>query len=194
MERELSRPEYHRSPLDRFVSWLGDLWDGLTQAATARPRGPTAAAVVLLVLRARVARGRRRSGTARAGPAPRRRRRAHRPARSRPRRTAAAAEGALSDGRPDDAIVEAFRALASRSLRRGLVEARPGLTAHELAADLSAAFPAARRRLGRAALLFDAVFYGHQPATADDARSVLALDETLRTARPARHDAYRAGR
>ena len=35
--------------------------------------------------------------------------------------------------------------------------------------------------------LFDRVFYGHQRATADDATGVLALDEALRTARPASH-------
>ena len=54
----------------------------------------------------------------------------------------AAAEAALAAGRPDTALVEAFRALASRALGRGLVEPRPGLTAHELADDLS---PASRR-------------------------------------------------
>ena len=37
-------------------------------------------------------------------------------------------------------------------------------------------------------MLFDLVFYGDQPASADDARSVLDLDDALRTARPARRD------
>ena len=73
---------------------------------------------------------------------------------------------------------------ASRSLRRGLVEARPGLTAHELAADLSSAFPQQADPLGRSAVLFDLVFYGEQDAEPGDVRSVLDLDESLRTARP----------
>ncbi len=81
--------------------------------------------------------------------------------------------------------MEAFRALASRSLRRGLVDERPALTAHELAADLTAAFPDRAGDLVDAAALFDRVFYGHQRATAEAATAVLALDDALRTARPA---------
>ena len=51
--------------------------------------------------------------------------------------------------------------------------------------DLGPAFPEHAEALGRAATLFDLVFYGDQPAAAADARSVLDLDDVLRTARPA---------
>ena len=56
----------------------------------------------------------------------------------------AAAVAALEAGDHDAALVDAFRAVASRALRRGLVDDRPGLTAHELAADLGPTFPDAR--------------------------------------------------
>ena len=59
------------------------------------------------------------------------------------------------------------------------------LVAHELAADLSAAFPDHADALTRAAVLFDVVFYGEQGADPTDVRTVLDLDEALRTARPA---------
>ena len=97
----------------------------------------------------------------------------------------ASAVAALEAGDHDAALVDAFRAVASRALRRGLVDDRPGLTAHELALDLGPKFPAHAEALDRAAVLFDLVFYGDQPASAADARSVLDLDDALRAARPA---------
>jgi len=78
--------------------------------------------------------------------------------------------------------------MAVRAVRRGVAEERPGLTAHELATDLGPAFPDQAERLRAASVLFDLVFYGDQPASADDARSVLDLDDALRTSRPARRD------
>jgi hypothetical protein len=183
VERELSRPEYQRSLLDRFVSWLGDLWDGLTHAASGAPSWSAGLAVLLLVvvlaLLVAVAGRVRREPAASHAAGPGLTARDVSPEEHR-----AAAEGALAEGRFAEALVEAFRALASRSLRRGLVEARPGLTAHELAADLSSAFPQQADPLVRSAVLFDLVFYGEQDAEPGDVRSVLDLDETLRTARP----------
>jgi hypothetical protein len=183
VERELSRAEYQRSPLDRFGSWLGDLWNELTHAASSASAWSAAVAVVLLVLVLALLVA--VAGRVRREPAPTRSGNDVLTAREvSPEDHRAASERALSAGRPAEAMVEAFRALASRSLRRGLVEARPGLTAHELAADLSPAFPQHAAALGRSALLFDEVFYGDQDADPADVRSVLGLDETLRTARP----------
>jgi hypothetical protein len=99
----------------------------------------------------------------------------------------AAAVAALDAGDPGRALVSAFRALTARSLRRGLLDDRPGLTAHELAVDLGPVFPDGADALMRAAMLFDLVFYGDQPADPADARSVLDLDDALRAARPAAH-------
>ena len=64
--------------------------------------------------------------------------------RRRPRRTSTGprAEAALREGRFDDALVEAFRALASRvAAARAGRGAGPALTAHELAADLDRRLP-----------------------------------------------------
>ena len=184
LEGELARPEYRRSLLERFVSWLGDVWDRLTGVTARSSALSTAAAIVLLVLLlvliAVVATRLRREPAVRRDGAVLLNAAATSPEEHRVR-----AETALHEGRFDDALVEAFRALASRSLRRGLVEERPALTAHELAADLTVAFPDHVPRLAGAADLFDRVFYGHQQATADDATGVLALDDALRTARPA---------
>jgi hypothetical protein len=182
VERELSRPEYQRSLLDRFMSWLSDLWEGLTHAAGGASSWSAGIAVVLLVvvvalLVAVAGRVRREPSAARAaGPG-------LIVGEVSPEDHRAASERALSEGRFAEALVEAFRALASRSLRRGLVEARPGLTAHELATDLSSAFPQQAGALHHSAVLFDAVFYGEQDAEPGDVRSVLDLDETLRTSR-----------
>jgi hypothetical protein len=185
LERELSRPEYHQSLVDRFLSWLGDLWDRLTQGALeASPLSTAAAALVLAVLAvlvtlvlSRVRREPSRAGTggsARIG------------SELSPDDHRSAARSALADGAADLALVEAFRALAARAVQRGLVEERPGLTAHELASDLRPVFPDHADDLDHASALFDLVFYGDLPATAADAQRVLDLDDLLRRARPDR--------
>ena len=185
LRHELSRPEYHRSLLEQLFGRLGDLWDRVRGAALdATPLSTAAAAVVLVLLLVvvtlLVSRVRRE---------PLRRLDDGQvlvPGGGSPDEHRARAEAALAAGAVDRAVVEAFRALALRALARGVLEERPGLTAHELAADLEPAFPEQAGPLRRSALLFDQVFYGDQPATGRDARSVLDLDDTLRTARPAR--------
>ena len=185
VERELTRPEYQRSLTDRFLSWLGDLWHELSLTALAASPLSTAAAVSALVVLAAalllVA------GRVRREPLRQARDGGSLVAQERsPEEHRAAADAALADGRYDAALVEAFRAVAARAVRRGVLDGRPGLTAHELAADLSPVFPDHAAELARAAVLFDVVFYGDQPASPADARSVLHLDEALRGARPAR--------
>jgi hypothetical protein len=187
VERELSRPEYHEGLLTRFLRWLGDLWSGLRlRALDASPLSTFAAVVVLVVLvvlAALVVSRVRREPLRGGGHAP-----APVGATATPDEHRAAAEAALAAGAHDRAVVEAFRALAVRAVSRGVLEERPGLTAHELAVDLGPAFPAQAERLRSSSVLFDLVFYGDQPATAGDARAVLELDDALRAARPARRD------
>jgi hypothetical protein len=186
VEEELSRREYHVSPVDRFLSWIGELWDRLTGAAQGAGPLPTAVLVLgatllvvaVLLLLSRVRRDPRRGpdaagsglGTGTATPDDHRR----------------AAEEALRRGAFDLAVVEGYRALAGRAVRRGLLDERPGLTAHELAADLRPRFPDHALALERSADLFDLVFYGARPATAAHARGVLDLETALREARPVR--------
>lgn len=184
VERELSRPEYQRSLRERFLTWLGDLWDSLTNVTVHASPWSTAAVVVLVVGMVTLVlvvggRLRREPSASRAdgGVLPDR--------QSSPDEHRAAALAALEAGDPELALVEAFRAVASRALRRGLLDDRPGLTADELAVDLGPVFPALAGSLTRAATLFDLVFYGDQPAGPLDARSVLDLDDALGAARPA---------
>lgn len=182
LERELRRSEYHQGVLDRFFSWLHDLWNQLTQAALgATPLSTGAAALVLIALVVLVvlvaARVRREPLHARPGE------HVLVPGQVTPQEHRSAAEAALREGAYDRAIVEAFRALASRAVQRGDVSDRPGLTAHELSADLRPVHPEHASDLDHCSKLFDLVFYGDQPANEAGARSVLDLDEALRTAR-----------
>ncbi len=184
LHRELARPEYQRGPGERLLSWVGGLWRALQRTALdASPLSTVALvlvavvlvlAVLLLVSRARfdpVARG--DAGAA-----------ALDPDSVTPDEHRANATAALAEGRTDVAVVEAFRALTTRSVRRGVLEERVGLTAREVALSLGPVFPDQSAGLARAAADFDLVFYGHQGATPEVARSVLDLDDALRSARP----------
>ena len=93
------------------------------------------------------------------------------------------AEASLAEGRHQEAVVDAFRALAVRQIERGRLDDQPGATAHEVAARLAASYPQEGSRVGRTADLFDATLYGDRPATRDDASAVLGLDDTLAGAR-----------
>jgi hypothetical protein len=185
VETELHRAEYRQSLVDRFFAWLQELWDRLTSAALgANPLSTGAAVLVLVVLVVLVglvvSRVRREPLRAVGGEA------VLLTGQVTPEEHRRAAEAALAEDDYDLAIVEAFRALAARAVQRGLVQERPGLTAHELATDLRPLFPGHAAGLDRSSALFDLVFYGDQPAAAADARSVLDLDEALRGARPSR--------
>lgn len=183
LRRELDRPEYQQGLVERFSSWVQSLWDELTRSAlAATPMSAAVATVVLVVLVALAlliaSRVRREPPVRSSGPA------LSGSGTVSPREHRAAAEAALGAGAWDTAVVEAFRALSARAVDQGHATSRPGLTAHELVAELSSAFASHAAGLHRASTLFDQVFYGRQPATEADARSVLALEETLRTARP----------
>jgi hypothetical protein len=185
VEQELSRPEYHQGLLERIYGWIVEEWYRLQAAALdASPLSNAAAVVVVVLLVVVVVLVASR-------------------VRREPMRTAAVdsglvgtlvsaddhrrmAQAALESGRHDEALVEAFRAVAARAVQRGVLEERPGLTADELTAGLSPFFPDHAFALSQASTKFDLVFYGDVPAAPEDARSVLDLDEALRAARPAR--------
>jgi hypothetical protein len=184
LQRELSRPEYHEGLRERFSAWLSDLWNALTVNALSASGLSVLAIVFVVVLAAVVA----ALLLSRVRPEPGAGHRGAGPLASRavsPDELRAAAEQALASGELDRALVEAFRALATRAVMRGLVEERPGLTAHELADDLAPRFPLHADALKSAATRFDTVFYGHLAATERDARAVLELDDSLRRERPA---------
>lgn len=176
---ELANPEYHDTNLiERIENWIARLFDDSVGAASDVPLLGTFAAILiglllavgvgLLVSRARrTARARAERGPALTGEAV-----SAADLRSR-------AEAALADGRYDDALVDAYRALALRQVERGRIEDLPQATAHELAAGLAAEFPAQRAGVERSADLFDAVLYGDHPATREQAVDVLVLDDEL---------------
>jgi hypothetical protein len=95
----------------------------------------------------------------------------------------ARAEAALAEGRPKEALVDGFRALAVRQVERGRLDDSPGATAHEVALLLATEYPQHRAAVGDNALLFDMVLYGDRPATAEQATGVLILDDELAGAR-----------
>ncbi|GAB3249959.1 DUF4129 domain-containing protein [Nocardioides dilutus] len=179
LRRELLRPEYNEQNLvQRFLSWVErQLGKGLDAAADAPPLSTLAAMVILVGLVALL--GWLLS-------------RARRTARTREEDRAvltdeiisadelrARAEAALAAARHEDALVDGFRAVATRQVERGRLADAPGATAHEVALALGREFPHLRGRVDDAGALFDAVLYGDRAATAAQAASVIALDDEL---------------
>lgn len=179
LRRELLSPEYHdQNLLERLKDWLERRIDSGVSSASDAPALQTFATmlVVLLLLAGLafvVSRARR---TARAA-------QERRTVLTNEQITAgelrARALAALADGRHEDALVDAFRALTVRQVERGRLDDAPGATAHEVAAVLAAAHPHQRSRVDATAQLFDAVLYGDRAATHEQAAGVLALDDEL---------------
>lgn len=176
---ELAEPEYNDTNLiERIEHWVARLFDDSVGAAADLPVLGTFAAILiglllavgvgLLVSRARrTARARTDRGPALTGEV----------VTAAELRTRA--EAALAEGRYDDALLDAYRALALRQVERGRIEDLPQATAHELATGLAAEFPAQGGPVERSADLFDSVLYGDHPATREQAAEVLALDDEL---------------
>jgi Domain of unknown function (DUF4129) len=179
LQRELLHPEYHQQNLvQRLVTWLLRQIDRALAAAEQTPPLSTFAAmlVFLLLLAALLwlasrARGDRRAQDA-AGPV-------LDDATLTAAQLRARAEAALAGGRPEEALVDAFRALTVRQVERGRLEDSPDTTAHEVAVSLAGEFPEHGTRVGDNARLFDLVLYGDRTATAEQARGALALDDEL---------------
>lgn len=179
LRRELVRPEYHeRDILQQVLDWIDRLVDSAVDAASGTPPLSTFAAMVAFLLLALglgwlLSRARRTARSARD--------RAVLPAGAAPTAAdlRARAERALAEGRAEDAVVDAFRALAVRQVERGLVDDRPGATAHEVAAAVGAAHPDQRPQVDGTAALFDGVRYGDRPASPAQAQGVLDLDDVL---------------
>jgi hypothetical protein len=179
LRRELLRPEYNETNLvQRALTWAVRQLEKATDAASGAPPLSTLAGMLILVGLVGLI-GWFLS-------------RARRTARTRDEDRAvltdevvsadelrARAEAALAEGRHEDAVVDGFRAVATRQVERGRLADTPGATAHEVALALGREFPHLRARVDRGGILFDAVLYGDRPATADQARDVLALDDEL---------------
>jgi Domain of unknown function (DUF4129) len=179
LRRELLRPEYNEQNLiQRLIGWVErQVGKGLDAASDAPPLSTLAAMVILVGLAALLVWLASR---------------ARRTARTRDEDRAvltdevitadelrARAEAALAEGRHEDAVIDGFRAVATRPVERGRLSDTPGATAHEVALALGREFPQLREHVESAGTLFDAVLYGDRPATAGQAASVIALDDEL---------------
>lgn len=184
LRRELLRPEYReRDFLSRAFEWAMTEIDRALTTASDVPRLYYAATVVVglvLVLALGAALSRFRRGT-------------HEGASASPvsvleeglsaEELRARARTALAAGRDKDAVVDAFRALATSQVERRRIENVPGATAHELAEALAQVFAEHRRGVVAAADLFDATLYGDQDVRPEQAAALLALATDLAGAR-----------
>jgi hypothetical protein len=179
VRRELLKPDYHdQNVLQRILSWIDrQVSRGLDAASGTPPLSAFAAMVVLVLLvgalawlltraraTARTERGQRSVLTDEVVSAAELR---------------ARAERAMAEERYEDAVIDAYRALAVRQVERGRLDDAPGATAHEVARALAAEYPHQRPRVDASAALFDAVLYGARRASRDQAAGVLALDDEL---------------
>jgi hypothetical protein len=179
LRRELLHPEYHRRNLvEDAVAWLQRQVDRGVEAASHAPPLSTFAAMVvfLLLVGGLVWLVSRTSRSVRRPQAPGPVLGEDVPSAGELR---ARAELALSEGRTEDALVDAFRAVAVRQAERGRLDDAPGATAHEVAGALVAAYPDQRAAVETCARLFDEVRYGDRRATREQAAAVLWLDDAL---------------
>jgi hypothetical protein len=80
------------------------------------------------------------------------------------------------------AILECVRAIARQLEERGILAARAGLTADEIADEAGRVLPGDADALRAAARLFDDVCYGQRHGTQDGYQRLLALDARITAA------------
>jgi len=179
LRRELLHPEYHQQNVfQQVLDWLQrKISGGLGDASHASPLSTLMAMVILLAL-----------VLALAWLASRARLTARENDETRAVLTEEVvtadelrlrAQAAFDAGRFEEAVVEAFRAVAVRQVERGRLSDTPGATAHEVAEDLAREYDRLADRVHECARRFDEVLYGDRPATRDQAAAVLALDDDL---------------
>ncbi|NKZ07943.1 DUF4129 domain-containing protein [Actinomadura latina] len=95
-----------------------------------------------------------------------------------------AAERHAAAGEWAEAIRERLRAIARDLEERAVLSARPGRTADELAAEAGAAVPELAGELAAGVRIFDDVWYGDRPGTAEGYARMKELDERLRAMKP----------
>ncbi|TDB87681.1 DUF4129 domain-containing protein [Actinomadura sp. KC216] len=95
-----------------------------------------------------------------------------------------AAERHAAAGQWAEAIRERLRAIARDLEERAVLAPRPGRTADELAQETGEAVPELAEDLRVAVRIFDDVWYGDRPGTAEGYAQVKGVDEKLRAAKP----------
>ena len=184
-ERELSKGVYRQNepgPVERAVEavldWISRLLD---RAAAATPGGAAGLLVLVLVI----------VGIAvlviwRTGPVRRGARVAAPPVELSGPLDAAEhrrrADGYAAAGRFAEAVRERMRAIVRELETRGVLEPRPGRTADEVAREAGTAVPAVAADLRTAATVFDEVWYGGRPATAQADALLRQADQRVQRA------------
>jgi hypothetical protein len=183
---ELSRSIYQQSRpglTERVLTWLYEqvsaLLDRLSEASPGG--GPGLVVLVLLVVAAVVA-VRLAVGPVRASA------REEEPLFVGGPRSAAehraSAEAHAAAGRWAEAVRDRLRAVIRSLEERSLLDARPGRTADEAAAEAGRVLPDQAAALRTAARVFDDVWYGGRRATEQDDALLRDLDDRVRRARP----------
>ncbi|MFF5258608.1 DUF4129 domain-containing protein [Actinomadura viridis] len=188
--RELEDPIYHRDRpswlerfLDRLGDWLRDLTDrGIDPTAHGNGGGWVSLIVILLVLAAAIALvawlmwGRHNTRSRRPALLE------EKPTTAREHRTAAEEYAAAGDWAR--AIRERLRSIARDLEERAVLTPEPGRTADELAAEAGRALPGLAGDLREGVRIFDDVWYGDRPGSAEAYATMTGLDERVRAARP----------
>ncbi|MDT9700581.1 DUF4129 domain-containing protein [Streptomyces sp. P17] len=184
--RELSKRMYHENDpglfqraLDAFWSWVDDLF---SSASSVTPGGPLGLVVVILAVLAVLGALWWRLGTPRREPTSSAALFDDRPRSAAEHR--AAAEAHAAQGHWNQAVQERMRAIVRSLEERALLDARPGRTADEAAAEAGRPLPAHTDRLRTAARDFDDVTYGGRAATEPTYRRIAALDHDLESTKP----------
>ncbi|MGW2019045.1 DUF4129 domain-containing protein [Streptomyces sp. NPDC001927] len=185
-ERELSKPMYHENDpsllergLNRFWEWVGGLLDAASSATPGGLLGLVAIVVVVLALAGALW---WRLGTPRRTPATGDSLFEDGPRTADDHRAAAARHAAA--GRWNEAVQERMRAIVRSLEERTLLDARPGRTADEAAAEAARTLPAHTDELRAAARSFDDVTYGGRTADEPAYRRIEDLDTSLERTRP----------
>ncbi|WP_445401548.1 DUF4129 domain-containing protein [Streptomyces sp. LE64] len=186
-EHELSRSVYQENEpgllqraADAFFDWVGDLF---AAASGATPGGALGLLVLALVVCALVAALWWRLGTPTRTPGSPAALFDDRPRSAADHRTAAAVHADRGDWGP--AVQERMRAVVRSLEERALLDARPGRTADEAAAEAGRPLPDHADRLRAAARTFDEVTYGGRTADRAAYQRLTDLDAELQHTRPA---------
>lgn len=177
--------------LDRFVTWLLERLDALSELSVSDAGWVLPTAAVVVTAAAVVI------GLVVGPPARRRRAAAGRRAvlddedRSAEQLRSSADESAAA-GDFAAAVLDRFRAIIRSLADRALIEERPGLTAHEAAEEAAQRLPGLEADLLAASVVFDRVCYGRRTAEAGDVARMRALDETVAATRPSARQQARA--
>lgn len=185
-ERELSRPMYHENEpnllqraLNRFWEWIDSLFGAVSGGGPGGMIGLIAIVLVVTALAAalwwRLGKPQRAAGSADSlfDDSPRSAS-AHR----------AAAEAHAAAERWNQAVQERMRAIVRSLEERALLDARPGRTADEAAAEAGRSLPDHADELRAAARVFDDVTYGGRTADRRACERLRDLDLSLERAKP----------